>query len=173
MGDRPLWAPWRIEYIKAPKDGACIFCAAASASDDEEVHVVARGERCFALLNNYPYASGHVMVAPYRHVGGLDDLDDGELLELMTLTRRCLRALQEGFGPDGFNIGVNQGKTAGAGIADHVHQHVVPRWDGDTNFMPVVGSTRVLPQALAETRSVLVAALERLGTPTGRATPDR
>jgi ATP adenylyltransferase len=161
MTDRPLWAPWRIEYIRAPKDGECIFCAAAEADDDARVHVVARGERCFALLNNYPYASGHVMVAPYRHVARLDDLDDAELTELMTLTRRCVGALEDGFGPDGFNVGINQGKTAGAGIADHLHQHVVPRWEGDTNFMPVVGSTRVLPQALAETRSVLMAALER------------
>jgi ATP adenylyltransferase len=163
MTDRPLWAPWRIEYIKAPKDGECVFCAAASADDDASVHVVARGERCFALLNNYPYASGHVMIASYRHVASLGDLDDGELLELMTLTRRCLRALEEGFGPDGFNVGINLGSTAGAGIADHLHQHVVPRWDGDTNFMPVVGSTRVLPQALSETYSVLRDALARSG----------
>ena len=161
MAERPLWAPWRIEYIKAPKDGECIFCVAAAADDDASVHVVARADRCFALLNNYPYASGHVMIAPYRHVARLDELDDAELVELMTLTRRCLAGLEDGFGPDGFNIGINQGKTAGAGIADHVHQHVVPRWEGDTNFMPVVGSTRVLPQALGETRAVLMAALER------------
>jgi ATP adenylyltransferase len=161
MTDRPLWAPWRIEYIRSPKDGACIFCAAAAADDDEAVHVVARGERCFALLNNYPYSSGHVMVAPYRHVARLDDLDDDELVELMTLTRGCMTAIDEAFGPDGFNIGVNQGKTAGAGIADHLHQHVVPRWDGDTNFMPVIGSTRILPQALIETRKLLLPALAR------------
>jgi ATP adenylyltransferase len=159
MTDRPLWAPWRIEYIKGPKAGECVFCNAAAADDDARVHVVARGERCFALLNTYPYASGHLMVAPYRHVPGLADLDDGELLELMTLTRRCLDALREGFGPEGFNIGINQGKPAGAGIADHLHQHVVPRWEGDTNFMPVVGDTRVLPQALSEARDVLVATL--------------
>jgi ATP adenylyltransferase len=159
MTDRPLWAPWRIEYIKGPKDGGCVFCAAAAAEDDASVHVVARGAWCFALLNTYPYASGHLMVAPYRHVPALADLDDAELLELMTLTRRCLRALREGFGPDGFNIGINEGEPAGAGIADHLHQHVVPRWAGDTNFMPVIGSTRVLPQALDEAREVLLAAL--------------
>ena len=169
MTDRPLWAPWRIEYIKAPKGGDCIFCAAATAHDDASVHVVARGERCFALLNNYPYASGHLMVAPYRHVASLVHLDDGELLELITLTRRCLRALQDGLGPDGFNVGINLGKTAGAGLSDHVNPHVVPRSDGDTYFKPVVLSTRVLPQALSETHSMLRAALARTGGGTASA----
>lgn len=161
MSERPLWAPWRIEYITGPRKGGCIFCAIAAGEDPERL-LVERGESCFTVLNAFPYASGHVMVAPYRHVDGLEDLDDGELLELMHLTRRALRALRDAMSPDGFNAGLNLGVEAGAGIADHLHMHVVPRWRGDTNFMPVLADTRVLPQALAATREALVAALERL-----------
>jgi len=159
MSGRPLWAPWRVEYITRPKDGTCLFCAVA-AGEDPGATLLERGARCFSLLNAYPYASGHVMVAPYRHVAGLEGLDDQELLGLMTLTRRTMRALQEIMSPDGFNAGLNLGVVAGAGIADHVHMHLVPRWEGDTNFMPVLADTRVLPQALAATREALQAALE-------------
>jgi ATP adenylyltransferase len=159
MGERPLWAPWRIEYITGAKEGGCIFCAAAAASDDGAAHVVERGERCVTMLNAFPYASGHVMVAPHRHVGELDALDDAEALELVQMTKRAIGALRRAMAPDGFNAGLNLGRVAGAGIADHLHMHVVPRWDGDTNFMPVLAGTHVLPQALAETRAALVAAL--------------
>jgi ATP adenylyltransferase len=158
---RPLWAPWRIEYIRQKKDRECIFCA-AQAGDDVEWGVVERGERCFTMLNAYPYTSGHVMVAPYRHVSELEDLDDGELLDLMRLARRAMRAAREVMSPDGFNVGLNLGEVAGAGIADHLHLHVVPRWQGDTNFMPVIADTRVLPQALKDTREELAAALRRI-----------
>ena len=161
MSERPLWAPWRIEYITRPAEGACIFCAIADGQDRDEV-LLERGDRCFTLLNAFPYASGHVMVAPYRHVGGLGELDDEELLELMQLTRRAMQALSEVMSPDGFNAGLNLGVEAGAGIADHLHMHVVPRWQGDTNFMPVLAGTRVVPQALAATREALVAALGRV-----------
>ena len=161
MSERPLWAPWRIEYITRPKDGECVFCAAAAGSDAREL-VVERGARCFTLLNSFPYASGHVMVAPYRHVAGLDDLGDAELLCLMRLARRAMQGLREVMSPEGFNAGLNLGSVAGAGVTDHVHMHVVPRWQGDTNFMPVLADTHVLPQALDATREALAAALARL-----------
>jgi ATP adenylyltransferase len=153
MSKRPLWAPWRLEYITGPKGDQCVFC------HPDPAHVIERGERCFTLLNAFPYAPGHVMVAPVRHVGNLDDLDDGELLELMQLAARVVRAERTAMSPDGFNVGLNLGKVAGAGIADHLHLHVVPRWDGDTNFMPLLADTHVIPQALEETRRVLVEAL--------------
>jgi ATP adenylyltransferase len=153
VSERPLWAPWRIEYITGPKDDQCIFC------EPDPRHVVERGERCFALLNAFPYAAGHVMVAPVRHVAELGELDEGELLELMQLSQRIVGALEVAMSPDGFNLGLNLGKVAGAGVADHLHLHVVPRWQGDNNFMPVLSDTHVIPQALEETRRVLVEAL--------------
>ena len=161
MDDRPLWAPWRIEYIKRPRTDECIFCSAAQGGEHGWA-VVDRGERCFTMLNAYPYTSGHVMVAPYRHLGGLEELEDAELLEEMRLARRAIAAQTEAMSPDGFNVGLNLGEVAGAGIADHLHLHVVPRWEGDTNFMPVIAGTRVLPQALEATREALRAALEHL-----------
>jgi ATP adenylyltransferase len=160
MSERPLWAPWRIDYIKRPKDDRCVFCAAAQGDDTEHL-VLARGGRCFLLLNAFPYAPGHAMAAPYRHVGEIDDLDEQELLELMTLARRGTAAMAEVMSPDGYNLGLNLGEVAGAGIADHVHLHVVPRWHGDTNFMPVIADTKVIPQALRDTRAALVDALAR------------
>ncbi len=153
MSERPLWAPWRIEYIKGPKGDHCIFC------DPDPAHLVERGEHCFTILNTYPYAPGHVMVAPARHVGALDELTPDEMLELMQLARRTVAAQRTAMTPDGFNVGLNLGKVAGAGIADHLHLHVVPRWDGDNNFMPVIGDTRVVGQALEATREVLLGAL--------------
>jgi ATP adenylyltransferase len=153
MTERPLWAPWRIEYIKRPKGDRCIFC------DPDPAHVVERGEHCFTILNTYPYAPGHVMVAPFRHVAALDELTPREMLELMQLARRTVAAQQTAMTPDGFNVGLNLGKVAGAGIADHLHLHVVPRWEGDSNFMPVTGETRVIAQALEATREVLLEAL--------------
>jgi ATP adenylyltransferase len=153
VSERPLWAPWRIEYIKAPKGEQCIFC------HPDPAHVVERGEHCFTILNAYPYAPGHVMVAPFRHVGTLEALTPEEMLELMQLARRTVAAQTTAMTPDGFNIGLNLGKVAGAGIADHLHLHVVPRWEGDTNFMPVVADTRVIPQALEASREALLEAL--------------
>ena len=145
-----LWAPWRLDFIRGPKADECVFCAKPQLGDDERALIVHRGERCFVILNAYPYNHGHVMVAPFKHVPSIEQLDEPELLELMTLAQRGIAALRAVYGPEGFNIGVNQGAAGGAGIADHVHLHVVPRWGGDTNFMPVIGSTRVLPQALAD-----------------------
>jgi ATP adenylyltransferase len=157
MSERPLWAPWRIEYIKAPKGDQCIFC------DPDPAHVVERGERCFTILNAYPYAPGHVMVAPFRHIGTLDALTPEEMLELMQMARRAVAAQATAMTPDGFNVGLNLGKVAGAGIADHLHLHVVPRWQGDTNFMPVIADTRVIGQALEASREALLDALKSEG----------
>jgi ATP adenylyltransferase len=164
MTDRPLWAPWRIEYITGPKDGDCIFCAAAASRNEDPAHQpIDRTEHCLTILNAYPYAPGHVMVAPVRHVGALEDLDANEMLETMQLARRAILAMRKAMTPDGFNVGFNLGKVAGAGIVDHLHLHVVPRWSGDTNFMPVLAGTDVMPQALAATHDVLAEALAGLG----------
>lgn len=157
-----LHAPWRIQYILGPKnppDGGSIFTRIAQANDDEANYVIARGRTCFAMLNNFPYNAGHLMVLPYREVPDLHDLTDGELLEMMHLVRRCQRALTKAMQPHGFNIGLNLGKVAGAGIQEHLHIHIVPRWTGDVNFMPVLADTAVLPEALRETAAKLRAAL--------------
>jgi ATP adenylyltransferase len=152
---KQLWAPWRLEYIQqADEQPGCVFCAAA-AGDDQELLVVHRGETAFALLNKFPYASGHLLVAPLRHVGGYAALTAGEAAEIHELTVAALTALAAVFRPDGHTVGWNLGRVAGAGIADHVHQHVVPRWGGDTNFMPVLADVKVLPEHLAETRRKL------------------
>jgi ATP adenylyltransferase len=155
---KPLWAPWRLEYIQqADELEGCIFCLAAAGADAETL-VVHRGERAFVLLNKFPYASGHLLVAPYRHVADFDDLSDEEVLELHRLTGSGMAALAETFQPQGYNLGWNLGRIAGAGVLDHVHEHVVPRWAGDTNFMPVLADVKVLPEHLAETRAKLAAA---------------
>jgi ATP adenylyltransferase len=155
---KPLWAPWRLEYIaQADEQEGCFFCEAA-AGDDEEKLVVHRGERAFVVLNKFPYSSGHLMVAPYRHVGEFGDLTDEEALEVHRLAERGLAALAETYRPQGYNLGWNLGRIAGAGVVDHVHLHVVPRWAGDTNFMPVLADVKVLPEHLAETRRRLAGA---------------
>ena len=147
-----LHAPWRIQYILAPKNpaGESLFTQIAQSSNDVENFVVARDRTCFALLNRFPYTGGHVLVLPYKETPDFNGLTDEEMSDLMKLTRRCQNALTKIMKPDGFNIGVNLGKVAGAGIAEHLHIHIVPRWNGDTNFMPVVANTTVLPEALTE-----------------------
>jgi ATP adenylyltransferase len=155
---KTLWAPWRLEYVgSADEQEGCVFCLAA-AGDDEEGLVVKRGEHGFVLLNKFPYASGHLMIAGYRHVGDLGDLEDNEVLEIHRLASQGLGALAQTYSPQGYNLGWNLGRIAGAGIVDHVHLHVVPRWAGDTNFMPVLADVKVLPEHLAETRRKLAAA---------------
>jgi ATP adenylyltransferase len=147
---KQLWAPWRLEYIRqADELPGCIFC------EPEEGLVVHRGELAFVLLNRFPYASGHLLIAPARHVGGLADLTAGEALEVHRLAVASLGALTAAYAPDGSNLGWNLGRAAGAGVVDHVHLHVVPRWSGDTNFMPVLADVKVLPEHLAETRDRL------------------
>jgi ATP adenylyltransferase len=156
-----LHAPWRIEYILAPKlsQADSLFSRIAQSSDDEANYVIARARTCFALLNTYPYTGGHLMVVPYKQVQDLGGLTDEELADLLKLTRSCQNALRRVMKPQGFNVGINFGKVAGAGILEHLHVHVVPRWEGDTNFMPVLANTSVVPQALKEIAAQLRAAL--------------
>jgi ATP adenylyltransferase len=154
---KPLWAPWRLEYIKqAGELEGCVFCAeVAGELPADESLLVRRGESAIVILNKYPYSSGHLMAAPSRHVGSLGELTDDEALELHRLSVSAVDALGRAYGPDGYNLGWNLGHVAGAGIADHVHLHVVPRWSGDTNFMPVLAEVKVLPEHLLETRNRL------------------
>jgi len=153
-----LWTPHRLAYIKGgPSGDGCPFCE-IPAMDDVEALIVARGESAYAVLNLYPYNPGHLMLVPYRHVADYCELTAAETAEIAALTQSALHALRQVSGAHGFNVGLNLGAVAGAGIAAHLHQHVVPRWGGDTNFMPVVGHTRVLPQLLADTRAGLAAA---------------
>jgi ATP adenylyltransferase len=159
-----LWTPHRMAYIQGENkptgpgagDG-CPFCAIPAKSDGDGL-VIARGAHVYAVLNLYPYNSGHLMLVPYRHVADYTELDGDETAELAALTKQAMAALRGAAGAQGFNIGMNQGHAAGAGIAAHLHQHVVPRWGGDVNFMPVVGNTKVLPQLLADTRKILAEA---------------
>jgi ATP adenylyltransferase len=156
-----LHAPWRIEYILSPKpaEAQSLFTRIAQSSDDEANYVIVRERTCFALLNAFPYTGGHLMVVPYKETRDLAGLTDEELTDLLKLTRRCQNALTKVMKPEGFNIGINLGKVAGAGILEHLHIHVVPRWSGDTNFMPVLAHTTVVPQALRELAAQLRTAL--------------
>ncbi|HET9255364.1 MAG TPA: HIT domain-containing protein [Pseudonocardiaceae bacterium] len=163
-----LWTPHRMAYIKGegkpatePGGSQCPFCR-ITAMDDPEGLVIARGSAVYAVLNLYPYNPGHLMVVPYRHVADYPDLTDQETAELATFTQRAILATRRAAAPHGFNIGINQGSVAGAGIAAHLHQHVVPRWGGDTNFMPIIGGTKVLPQLLADTHTLLTGAWKEL-----------
>ncbi len=150
-----LWAPWRIEYILQPKVEGCIFCTKSTEQNDRRNLIVHRGQRCFVIMNYYPYNNGHLMVIPYRHVARLNKLSQDEHLEMMQLVSRSTDIITETMKAEGFNIGINIGKVAGAGIREHLHIHVVPRWNGDTNFMPVTGHTKVISQALEETWTLL------------------
>ncbi len=156
-----LWTPHRLAYIKdankpeSDDDDACPFCAIPAMSDEDGL-IVHRGILAYAVLNLYPYNPGHLLICPYRHIADYTDLGEDEAAEVAALTKDAMHAVRKASAAHGFNIGMNQGHVAGAGIAEHLHQHVVPRWGGDTNFMPVVGQTKVLPQLLQETRAVLV-----------------
>ncbi len=147
-----LWSPWRYRYVTqaVPQEG-CVFCNKMQEDDDERNLVLYRGVNNFVLLNLFPYTSGHLMIAPYTHIGRLCDADDATWREMMSLTRAAEQALQKAYKPDGINLGMNLGKSAGAGIADHIHMHVLPRWHADSNFVSVIGETRVLPEALEDT----------------------
>jgi len=146
-----LWAPWRMEYILNGKENGCIFCNRQNQGGDAEKLVLYRGEHTIIMLNKYPYNNGHLMVAPKRHVALLEDLQPQEANELMAAMQRSVVLLRQVFSPQGFNIGANLGKVAGAGVADHLHFHIVPRWEGDTNYMPIIADTRVIPEQLADT----------------------
>ena len=167
MGEWPrwlsiLWAPWRLAYIRgASRRDTCIFCEAPKMGDDEAL-IAYRGKRAYVILNRFPYNSGHLMIAPYRHVASLEDLDFEELVEVMVLVKVSIKALREAYAPHGFNVGVNIGEAAGAGVAGHVHVHVVPRWVGDTNYMTVTSGVKVIPQLLEDTFKTLRPLMERI-----------
>ncbi|MBN1153915.1 HIT domain-containing protein [candidate division KSB1 bacterium] len=146
-----LWAPWRIDYILQPKGDGCIFCDKPAEHDDQANLIPFRGETCYVIMNYYPYNNGHVMVVPYRHTSDLTSLSQDEYLEMMNLVSKSIQVINKALNPHGFNIGMNLGSVAGAGVKDHLHFHVVPRWNGDMNFMPVVGHTKVISEALEET----------------------
>jgi ATP adenylyltransferase len=159
-----LWTPWRYRYMAgaheaasklSPANESCVFCELLARGNDAETHIVLRGKRNFVVLNAFPYTSGHLMVVPFEHIGELTALDAETLAEMMLLTQRTQLALARVYAPNGFNIGINQGRAAGAGVAGHVHQHVVPRWIGDTNFMSVTGETRLAPEDLDTTYNKL------------------
>ena len=158
-----LWSPWRLEYVTGTAEAReCIFCDALKRHDESDSLVLFCGRTCFVLLNLYPYNNGHLMVVPNRHVGTLADALADELSELVELSRRAEIALTEVYRPHGLNLGINLGKPAGAGVLDHLHMHVVPRWNGDTNFMSVVGNVRVLPEELSQTAARLRPIFRRL-----------
>lgn len=159
-----LWAPWRMAYIEpqTPQPQGCIFCTLPAEHRDAENYILYRGTLCFMMLNRYPYNNGHLMIAPYQHIPSIEQLDAATLAELMAQAQLALRALRQVMNPDGFNMGINDGKVAGAGVADHMHMHVVPRWYGDTNFMPVIADTKVLPELLSSVYEKLKHALDAL-----------
>jgi ATP adenylyltransferase len=158
-----LWSPWRYAYVSATSEPReCVFCEAQASAEDSPL-VLFRGERCYVILNLYPYNSGHLMVVPRRHIAALAEASSSELCELIELTRQAEIALNEAYQPQGINVGINLGRPAGAGIVDHLHVHLVPRWTGDTNFMSVVGEVRVLPEELEQSAARLRPIFERLG----------
>ncbi|MDD5599922.1 MAG: HIT domain-containing protein [Victivallaceae bacterium] len=155
--NRPLWAPWRIEFIRGDKDGSCFLCGNEQNNPDAAGNslVVYRGKTCYVIVNRFPYNSGHLMAAPYRHTGDIEDLTAAERYELMDLCIDCKKVLKTALSPDAFNVGFNLGHAAGAGLEDHLHLHIVPRWNGDTNFMPVLADTRCVPEAIEATAELL------------------
>jgi ATP adenylyltransferase len=158
VANQRIWAPWRLAYVKdASKDSEeeCIFCAKPAEDDDERNLIVHRGELCFVMLNLFPYTNGHLMIAPYEHVPALPELDAATVAELMALSQQAMRILEDEYSPHGYNVGFNQGRVAGAGVEHHIHMHVVPRWGGDTSFMPVLADTRVMPQSLEQSYAAL------------------
>lgn len=158
-----MWAPWRTVYIGKDHGSACIFCEKLESDKDAENYVLFRGEKTFALLNLYPYNNGHILISPKRHVGDITDLDQDEVLELGAVTQKMTKLLRSAFNPEGFNIGVNLGKIAGAGVPGHFHVHIVPRWGGDTNFMPVLGDVRVISEGLDMTYKKLIEEMTKEG----------
>ncbi len=155
-----LWAPWRIEYILADKPEGCIFCVGDNPEIDRERLILHRGVASLVMLNRYPYTNGHLMVAPYRHTSDLDQLSDAEMLDLFKTVRLCRTILLQTATPQGFNIGINLGKAAGAGVDEHIHIHIVPRWNGDTNYLSVIADVRVMPENLLTTYDRLLPAFK-------------
>lgn len=152
---KQLWAPWRIEYILGPKPDACVFCLPEGREEDEERLVLHRGTRAFVIMNRYPYNNGHLLVCPFRHVSELTELESAESHEIMDLVQRCSGILKQHFNCEGINVGLNLGKAAGAGIGEHLHFHLVPRWNGDSSFIAVMDEVRTVPQHIRETYTAL------------------
>jgi ATP adenylyltransferase len=153
-----IWAPWRLAYVSdAAKDieEECIFCAKPAQDDDEGNLIVHRGERAYVILNLYPYTNGHLMVAPYEHIGAIQEISAETTAEMMELAQTAIRRLEDIYSPHGYNVGFNQGRIAGAGVEHHIHMHVVPRWSGDNNFMPVIADTKVMPQSIEQSYEAL------------------
>lgn len=167
MTSPPLWAPWRIDWILSEKPGGCFLCEGAARGPGEEQLVLARGPEAIVLLNRYPYSCGHLMVAPREHTGDFQALADEAMVECARWVRLCVRALAEVMAPDGFNVGLNLGEAAGAGVPGHLHWHIVPRWRADTNFMPLLADTRVIPEHLRVTWRRLLPVLQGLAGPSG------
>jgi ATP adenylyltransferase len=162
-----LWAPWRMKYLdqeneESPTPGGCIFCPRIARSQDAQDLIVGRTQRCVVFMNKYPYNGGHILIMPQKHLAQLEDLDDPELFELFDTVRFARQALQRVLNPHGFNIGINLGEVAGAGVPGHLHVHIVPRWSGDTNFMPVFGDVKVIPEDIFTTREKLARAFAQI-----------
>ena len=159
---KKLWAPWRIEYIRSPKENGCIFCNKSKANDDQENLILYRGNKSFILMNLYPYSNGHLMISPFEHTADTNNLSKDCNLEIMELANASMNILRNTMNAEGFNFGANLGKAGGAGIEEHLHYHIVPRWNGDTNFMPVVGHTKVMVEGLNETWNILKPYFDKL-----------
>jgi ATP adenylyltransferase len=165
VANQRIWAPWRLKYVKGAKDdagGECIFCVkpGEGLEQDQENLIVHRGELCFVILNRFPYTNGHLMIAPYAHVATLPELDPATVAEMMGFAQKGMTVLEDVYSPQGYNVGFNQGRVAGAGLEHHIHMHVVPRWGGDTNFMPVLADTRVMPQSLEQSYEALAGSFD-------------
>ncbi len=151
-----LWAPWRMDYITNDKSAECIFCVPADREKDRDRLILYRSDHSLVMLNRYPYTNGHLMVAPFRHTADMNELSEAEMLDLFVCLRLCRNVLQKNASPQGFNVGINLGKAAGAGVDEHMHIHIVPRWNGDTNFMTVIGDLRVMPENLLKSYDILL-----------------
>lgn len=164
---KTIWAPWRIKYILSEKPDYCILCHALEQKDDTKTFILFRGKLSFVILNTYPYNNGHIMVAPHEHTACLTETDQKTALEMHTLTQECIRILRSTLNAEGFNIGMNLGKVAGAGVENHIHTHIVPRWNGDTNFMPVIADTKVFPEYLRATYNKILPEFKAIGNKNG------
>lgn len=156
-----IWAPWRIKYIEEEKEG-CIFCDKVKEKKDKKNYILYRGRKSFIMMNLFPYNSGHLMIAPYRHIGNLEKLENEEMQDMIHLTKKSILVIKKSLNPQGFNLGMNLGKIAGAGIDEHLHLHIVPRWAGDTNFMPLLGDIKVLPEHLDATYNRLKKEMKKI-----------
>ena len=156
-----LWAPWRVEYIRNPGTG-CFFCKGLKAKDNKKAFIVEKSAKAFTIMNRFPYNNGHLMIASVRHIGLIENLDDDEILEMNRMLTRAIKAINYTMKPQGYNIGLNQGRVAGAGVVDHIHIHLVPRWQGDTNFMPILSETKVVSEALLKTYETIKQGLAHL-----------